>query len=84
MVIKINYISLVNIILNKPAVPELIQNEFNSKNIQAWLLKLVDKKSIEYRNQKSDYENLNKLIGPSGASKIAAEKMVFFAKNQAK
>ena len=84
MVIKINYISLVNIILDKPAVPELIQNEFNSKNIQAWLLKLVDKKSIEYRNQKSDYENLNKLIGPSGASKIAAEKMVFFAKNQAK
>lgn len=84
MVIKINYISLVNIILDKPAVPELIQSEFTTKNIHAWLLKLLDKKSIEYRNQKSEYENLIKLIGPSGASKIAAEKIVLFAKNQAK
>lgn len=84
LVIKINYISLVNIILNKPAVPELIQSEFTSKKINSCLVKLLDKTSIEYRNQKSDYENLNKLIGPSGASKIAAEKMVFFTKNQAK
>ena len=84
LVIKINYISLVNIILNKPAVPELIQSEFTTKNIHSWLLKLLDKKSIEYRNQKSDYENLNELIGPSGASKIAAKKIVLFATNQAK
>ncbi|NQW76168.1 MAG: lipid-A-disaccharide synthase [Cytophagales bacterium] len=84
MVIKIKYISLVNIILNKKAVPELIQSEFNSKNIQAWLLKLLDKTSFEYKNQKADYENLNKLIGPSGASKLAAEKIVLYAKNQSK
>ena len=84
MVIKINYISLVNIILDKPAVPELIQSDFTTKNIHAWLLKLLDKKSFEYRNQKSEYENLIKLIGPTGASKIAAEKIVLFAKNQAK
>ena len=73
-----------NIILAKPAVPELIQSEFTNKNIHAWLIKLLDKTSIEYRNQKSEYENLIKLIGPSGASKIAAEKIVLFAKNQAK
>ncbi len=84
MVIKINYISLVNIILDKQAVPELIQSEFTTKNIHAWLLKLLDKKSFEYRNQKSEYENLIKLIGPTGASKIAADKIVLFAKNQAK
>lgn len=84
LVIKINYISLVNIILDKPAVPELIQSEFTTKNIHAWLLKLLDKTSIEFRDQKSDYTNLNKLIGPSGASKIAAEKIVLFTKNQAK
>ena len=84
MVIKIKYISLVNIILDKPAVPELIQNEFYSKNIQTWLLKLIDKKSIEYKDQKINYKNLIELIGPSGASKMAAEKIVLFAKNQAK
>jgi lipid-A-disaccharide synthase len=84
LVIKIKYISLVNIILDKPAVPELIQSEFTSNKINLWLVKLLDKTSIEYRNQKSDYKDLNKLIGPSGASKIAAEKMILFAKNQAK
>jgi lipid-A-disaccharide synthase len=84
MVIKIKYISLVNIILDKPAVPELIQDEFNSKNILTWLLKLADKKSIEYKDQKINYKNLIELIGPSGASKMAAEKIVLFAKNQAK
>lgn len=83
-VIKINYISLVNIILNKTAVPELIQSEFKAKNILAWLLKLNNKKSIEYKNQKFDYENLDQLIGPAGASKIAAEKIVLFAQNHAK
>ena len=84
MLIKINYISLVNIILNKKAVPELIQHEFNSKNIHAELSKLLDKTSIEYTNQKNDYENLIELIGPSGASQLAAEKIVLFTKNQAK
>jgi lipid-A-disaccharide synthase len=84
LVVKIKYISLVNIILYKKAVPELIQSEFNSKNIQAWLQKLLDKTSFEYKNQKADYENLNKLIGPSGASKLAAEKIVLYAKNQSK
>ena len=83
-VIKINYISLVNIILDKPGVPELIQSEFTSKKINAWLVKLLDKTSIEFKNQKSDYKNLNNLIGPSGASKKAADKIVLFAKNQAK
>jgi len=83
-VIKINYISLVNIILNKTAVPELIQSEFKAKNILALLLKLSNKKSIEYKNQKFDYDNLDQLIGPAGASKIAAEKIVLFAENQAK
>jgi lipid-A-disaccharide synthase len=84
LVVKIKYISLVNIILNKEAVPELIQSDFNIKNIRTWVLKLYDKKSKEYKNQKQDYENLEKLIGQAGASKLAAEKIVLFAKNQTK
>jgi len=84
IVVKLKYISLVNIILAKPAVPELIQSEFTTKNIHAWLIKLLDKTSIEYTNQKNDYENLIELIGPSGASQLAAEKIVLFTKNQAK
>jgi lipid-A-disaccharide synthase len=84
IVVKIKYISLVNIILNKPAVPELIQSEFNTNHIHGWLMKLTDKSSMEYTNQKNHYRNLNELIGPGGASKLAAKKMVQYAKNQAK
>jgi len=84
LVIRIKYISLVNIILNKPAVPELIQSNFNTKNIHEWLLKLLDKTSIEYNNQKTNYEKLQTRIGPTGASRIAAEKIVSFTKNHDK
>jgi len=84
LLIRIKYISLVNIILDRPAVPELIQSEFTGKNIHTWLLKLMDKTSIEFSNQKNNYEKLIERIGPAGASKLAAEKIVLFTKNQAK
>jgi len=84
LLIRIKYISLVNIILDRPAVPELIQSEFTGKNIHTWLLKLMDKTSIEFSNQKNDYEKLIERIGPAGASILAAEKIVLFTKNQAK
>lgn len=84
MVVKLKHISLVNIILNKTAVPELIQSNFKVETIMLNLIKLLDHQSSEFKNQKNDYENLNKLIGPSGASKLAAEKIVFFTSNQAK
>ena len=72
LLVKIKYISLVNIILDKLAVPELIQVQFTSQHIQFRLNKLLDEGSKERNDQLADYENLAELIGPSGASKKTA------------
>ncbi|MFT5337898.1 MAG: lipid-A-disaccharide synthase [Luteibaculaceae bacterium] len=37
MLIKVKYISLVNLILDRPAVPEFIQDEANIHNLNSWL-----------------------------------------------
>lgn len=59
--IKIKYISLVNLILDKPAIKELIQDEFNSKDLKIEVDELMhDEARIKAMN--SDYRELrNKL-----------------------
>lgn len=70
-VIKLNYISLVNLILNKPAVTELIQTEFNTKRLKEELENILD----DYKRAALflDYYDLEKLLGGKGASKKTAE-----------
>lgn len=64
--IKLNYISLVNLILDKPAVTELIQGEFNTKKLQQELDKILDP---EHRKMLFlDYFALEKKLGGTGAS----------------
>lgn len=73
-VIKLKYISLVNLILNKPAVTELIQNEFNTKRLKEELSKILE----DYKRATMflDYYDLEKLLGGKGASKKTAELIV--------
>ncbi len=71
-VIKVKYISLVNLIMDKPVVKELIQNDLNVRLLSAELNLLLNNKA--HRNQQlSDYEQLKQLLGNSGASARAAE-----------
>ena len=73
--VKVDYISLVNLIMEKEVVRELIQNDFNEKNLQKELGKLLNQP--DYRNQ--IILNLNELknkLGRSGASKRTAELML--------
>lgn len=72
IVIQIKYISLVNIILDKLAVPELIQAKFSVDHMTAWMRDLLTKGKT-YRQQKEDYKNLQELVGKAGASKKTAE-----------
>jgi lipid-A-disaccharide synthase len=76
LLVKIKYISLVTIILDKLAVPELIQMQFNSQHIQIKLADLLNTKSQAYKAQLEDYKNLAELIGPAGASRKTAELIV--------
>lgn len=71
----IRYISLVNLILDKPVVTELIQYEMNSKRLAEELEKITfDEANI--RRMKADYEQLHHLLADSHASANAAEVIV--------
>lgn len=72
IVIQIKYISLVNIILDKLAVPELIQAKFSVDHMTAWMRDLLTK-GATYSQQMKDYKDLHELVGNAGASKKTAE-----------
>lgn len=79
--IKIKYISLVNLIMDKEVVKELIQNELTVENLKTELNKLLfdPKKQLQVR---SDYAKLKELLSQGGnASKNAAESIVRMLKN---
>jgi lipid-A-disaccharide synthase len=77
-VIKVPYISLVNLILNKPAVPELIQADSTAEKIARQLQSLVE--GSERQVQLDDYSLLASLVGGPGASARVAEAVVGFVK----
>jgi lipid-A-disaccharide synthase len=71
----LKYISLVNLILDKHAVTELIQNDFNPKTLVAELSIIVNvEKKIEA--MKNDYAQLRHILGGAGASDKAAKLIV--------
>lgn len=73
--IKVKYISLVNLILDKAAVTELIQSDLTKKHLVAEIRKLLP--GCENRNIiVSDYNVLNSKLGDAGASNRTATKMV--------
>ena len=72
IVIQIKYISLVNIILDKLAVPELIQAKFSVEHMTVLMRELLTK-GKRYLQQKEDYKKLQEMVGKTGASKKTAE-----------
>ncbi len=70
-VIKVKYISLVNLIMDRMVVKELIQHELTVDNLVKELNLLLN--DTEYRQkQLSDYNELREILGKSGASEKAA------------
>ncbi len=70
--VKIKYISLVNLIMNKKVVTELIQNDLNISNLKAELDKIV----YDADNRKriiSDYKQIKLKLGGPGASTKTAQ-----------
>lgn len=69
-IITLKYISLVNLILDKEIVKELIQDDFNKKNIKAELHKIL---APDYRaNLLNQYDLLEQQLGGIGASQKTA------------
>ena len=70
-IITLKYISLVNLIMDREVVKELIQTEFNSKSLKLELQKILDE---EVRKQMFlDYFELEQKLGGNGASLKTAQ-----------
>jgi len=78
--VKVKYISLVNLIMDKPVLKELIQDEMNEKNIAAELHKLLN--NIAYRTEMmANYASLKQMLTSKGsASAEAARQVLSFCK----
>lgn len=71
LVKNIKYISLVNLIMDREVVKELIQNDLNTNNLVAELKKILEtEKRFEVFR---DYQLLREKLGGKGASENAAE-----------
>ena len=81
LVKNIKYISLVNLILDKEAVTELIQNDFNEERLEAELRKILDEPNSHRIYE--DYYELENQLGGGGASRKTAELIVAYQKNKA-
>jgi lipid-A-disaccharide synthase len=66
-VIQVPFISLVNLIAEKEVVKELIQEQFSTESVSKELRNLLENEN--YRNQiKSEYQNIDRLLGDQNAS----------------
>ena len=73
-IITLDYISLVNLIMDREVVKELIQSEMNTQNLHRELTKILDEK---HRTQLfEDYYELEQKLGGEGASENTARLIV--------
>jgi len=72
--VNVKFISLVNLILDREVVTELIQDQFNEKNLEDELFKILDHK---YREEMFDqYYELEQKLGGKGASEKTAKLII--------
>lgn len=69
--IRVKYISLVNLLLDRPLIKELIQDEMNLENIQGAFQSLENKEDLA--RIKSGYQELKSILGGDGAAERAAK-----------
>lgn len=72
--IKIRFISLVNLIMDKEVVKELIQSEFNKEKLRLELYDLLHNSAYRKAIQKH-FAELKNILGKEGASKEAARQI---------
>ena len=68
LVIKVKWVSLVNLIANKEIVKELLQHDANVETISKELELLLNEKSERYNFMKKEYINLKNQIQTEGVS----------------
>lgn len=80
--VKVKYISLVNLIMDKLVVTELIQHDLTTEKLAAALDRLLNDEAYK-TTLRNDYKELWQKLGSSPASENAAREIVAVAVNQA-
>jgi len=78
--VHIKFISLVNLIMDREIVRELIQQDMNAKQLKKELLSIIEGGS-KRQQMLNDYALMQKKVGGAGASSRAAKLMVQYLKN---
>ena len=74
-ILKVKYISLVNLVANKEVVRELVADTMTVAHVRAELNALLN--DATYRAKMlQEYDRMIKILGPAGASRQAASKMI--------
>ncbi len=73
--VNVKYISLVNIIMDKPVVTELIQQDLTEEKLKAALTRLLTDEDYKIE-LKQDYETLWQKLGNKNASGLAAAEII--------
>jgi lipid-A-disaccharide synthase len=74
VIIKVPFISLVNLIVDREVVTELFQNEMTLENLREELTALLHDEGVR-RQMFSDYEALHRIMGGPGSSEKTARLM---------
>ena len=74
-VLKVKYISLVNLIVNREIVQELVADRMTKQNIIKYLGEILPG-GASRQQMLTDYEEMNNVLGGAGASQRAAKEMV--------
>lgn len=78
--VDVKYISLVNLIMDKEVIKELIQDEFNETRLEAELRKILEDRN--YLQQiKRDYATLWDKLGTYSTSELAADEIIQLLSN---
>jgi lipid-A-disaccharide synthase len=73
--IRIKYISLVNLIMDKPVVKELIQNDFNEQQVKTELSAILNDE-IRKQQISDDYRQLKELLQHGGNASVKAADII--------
>ena len=74
-ILKVKYISLVNLVANKEVVRELVADSMTVANVRSELNALLNDEEYCGKMLK-EYDRMIKILGPAGASHQAASKMI--------
>lgn len=81
--LKVKYISLVNLVVNREIVRELVADTMKEENIVKELHDILPG-GTKRQQMLTDYEEMNRILGPAGASERAGKTIVELLRNKVK